>query len=225
MVDENEVYLDIKINYKNTTKNINSTELLSIDEIKTKIINLFSLNKCTIQDLDLFLSKNNELIKKEEDIFFLSDEINEYHYAIELNVKNKSDKKMEEIEEIKKLKKVNNELDKKKKNLKNQIYKVRFDIECNKKIYELRKEVGKKKKEIKLKKIEKMKNKIANEISKIIINSIKQWYINEIKKKLNKEIYKNNIDKNIKNKNTTLQEDIKKLDDSKKSVENLAKEI
>ena len=225
MVDENEVYLDIKINYKNTTKNINSTELLSIDEIKTKIINLFSLNKCTIQDLDLFLSKNNELIKKEEDIFFLSDEINEYHYAIELNVKNKSDKKMEEIEEIKNLKKVNNELDKKKKNLKNQIYKVRFDIECNKKIYELRKEVGKKKREIKLKKIEKMKNKIANEISEEIINSIKQWYINEIEKKLNKEIYKNNIDKNIKNKNITLQEDIKKLDDSKKSVENLAKEI
>ena len=70
-----------------------------------------------------------------------------------------------------------------------------------------------------------MKNKIANEISEEIINSIKQWYINEIKKKLNKEIYKNNIDKNIKNKNTTLQEDIKKLDDSKKSVENLAKEI
>ena len=70
-----------------------------------------------------------------------------------------------------------------------------------------------------------MKNKIANEISEEIINSIKQWYINEIKKKLNKEIYKNNIDKNIKNKNTTLQEHIKKLDDSKKSVENLAKEI
>ena len=65
----------------------------------------------------------------------------------------------------------------------------------------------------------------ANEISGGVINSIKQWYINEIKKKLNKEIYKNNIDKNIKDKNTTLQEDIKKLDDSKKSVENLAKEI
>ena len=117
MVDKNEVYLDIKLNYKNVIKEINSKDLLTIDEIKTKIKELFGLNRCNFEDLDLFIAKNNNKIISEEDLIFLSDEISEYQYVIEIKVENKN-KLYATKDEIEKLKNESKELERKKKELK-----------------------------------------------------------------------------------------------------------
>ena len=177
MVDINDVYLDIKLNYKNVIKEIHSKDLLTIDEIKTKIKELFCLNRCNFEDLDLIFAKNNKKIINEDDLIFLSDEISEYQYAIEINVENKSDIKIEEIKELKnKIK----ELVKKKNSLTFQVEKMKIDIEKNKKAI-------KTKKEINTQKYIKFKNELSNNIYKKIKD-----YIIENKNKMIKDINEQN---------------------------------
>ena len=167
MVDNNDVYLDIKLNYKNVIKEINSKDLLTIEEIKTKIKELFGLKKCKLEDLDLLYSKNNNKIINEDDLIFLSDEISEYQYVIEIKVENKSDLKKDEIE---KLKRENEE----KKERKKQLYilkeKEKINIEINKKKMKIKKEIQK---QIYIKNL---KNKVSKECLKslkdnLVINS------------------------------------------------------
>ena len=108
MVDKNDVYLNIKINYKNKIKEIKSTELLTIDEIKSKILELFSLKNNSQKDLELYYAKNNKKIVNDDDIFDLMENVNDYLYVLEINLKNNKidikEQLQEEIAEIKKRK-------------------------------------------------------------------------------------------------------------------------
>ena len=111
MVDKNDVYLNIKINYNGDKKEINIKDLLTIDELKQEIIKLFNLRDFNNKDIDLYFvnnSNNNEPISNNEELFFEAEEINPYLYSIEIKISNKKkerkEKLLKEKEEIKKLK-------------------------------------------------------------------------------------------------------------------------
>ena len=165
MVDNNDVYLDIKLNYKNVIKEINSKDLLTIEEIKTKIKELFGLKKCKLEDLDLLYSKNNNKIINEDDLIYLSDEKSEYQYIIEIKVENKSDLKKDEIE---KLKRDNEEIKKKKKEIYILKEKEKINIEMNKKKMKIKKEIRNQKQIY----INNLKNKVSKECLKSLNDNL-----------------------------------------------------
>lgn len=141
MVDKNDIYLSIKINYNGDKKEIKIKDLLTIDELKQEIISLFELKGFTNKDIDLFFANNpskNEPISNNEELFFEAEEINEYLYSIEIKLINKKVEKKEqllkELEEIKEIKK-------RKRNLFLEIEKTKIDIENNKKLKELKKKI------------------------------------------------------------------------------------
>ena len=184
MVDKNDVYLNIKINYKNKIKEIKSTELLTIDEIKSKILELFSLKNNSQKDLELYYAKNNKKIVNDDDIFDLMENVNDYLYVLEINLKNNKidikEQLQEEIAEIKKRKE-------KIKELKNEIYKYKLQIECNKKKKELKTKIN--------------TRKIINKIKAQLIEQILPEIIKDLRNNNNANKYFTNIDEEIKKKN------------------------
>ena len=159
MVDKEDVYLNVKLKYKNKIKEISSKDLLTIDEIKTKINEFFFMKKCKFEDLELYCAKNNEKIVKDEDLIFLPEEISEYKYAIEIDVINKLDKKKEEME---KLQNDIKDLEEKIKILK---CKKKMQIKHNKDKMKIKKEIQN---QIRIKK----KRKYLNDLKNKIINDI-----------------------------------------------------
>ena len=185
MVDKNDVYLNIKINYKNKIKEIKSTELLTIDEIKSKILELFSLKNNSQKDLELYYAKNNKKIVNDDDIFDLMENVNDYLYVLEINLKNnKIDIKEELQEEIVEIKKRKEKI----KELKNEIYKYKLQIECNKKKKELKTKIN--------------TRKIINKIKAQLIEQILPEIIKDLRNNNNANKYFTNIDEEIKKKIT-----------------------
>ena len=181
MVDKNDVYLNIKINYKNKIKEIKSTELLTIDEIKSKILELFSLKNNSQKDLELYYVKDNKKIVNDDDIFDLMENVNDYLYVLEINLKNnKIDIKEELQEEIVEIKKRKEKI----KELKNEIYKYKLQIECNKKKKELKTKIN--------------TRKIINKIKAQLIEQILPEIIKDLRNNNNANKYFTNIDEEIK---------------------------
>ena len=147
MVDQNDVFLEIKINYKGQSKEIKTANMLTIDEIKDEIEKKFGINKCDKNKLMLFY-KNKKIVEN-DNIFYLSEEKNEYLYFLEINLiyNDETDDIKKEIEQNKE----------KIKKLKIQIMKLKLDMEHKKKKKEL---INK----IKIKKLNKLKQQIINEI-------------------------------------------------------------
>lgn len=208
MVDQNDVFLEIKINYKGQSKEIKTANMLTIDEIKDEIEKKFGINKCDKNKLELFY-KNKKIVEN-DNIFYLSEEKNEYLYFLEINLiyNDETDDIKKEIEQNKE----------KIKKLKIQIMKLKLDMEHKKKKKEL---INK----IKIKKINKLKQQIINEIMPKIKLEIKnnndminnEIINNNILNKLNeninikKEILKTEIEKEIKEKISPLEEKTDKI--------------
>ena len=208
MVDQNDVFLEIKINYKGQSKEIKTANMLTIDEIKDEIEKKFGINKCDKNKLELFY-KNKKIVEN-DNIFYLSEEKNEYLYFLEINLiyNDETDDIKKEIEQNKE----------KIKKLKLQIMKLKLDMEHKKKKKEL---INK----IKIKKINKLKQPITNEIMPKIKLEIKnnndminnEIINNNILNKLNeninikKEILKTEIEKEIKEKISPLEEKTDKI--------------
>ena len=208
MVDQNDVFLEIKINYKGQSKEIKTANMLTIDEIKDEIEKKFGINKCDKNKLELFY-KNKKIVEN-DNIFYLSEEKNEYLYFLEINLiyNDETDDIKKEIEQNKE----------KIKKLKIQIMKLKLDMEHKKKKKEL---INK----IKIKKINKLKQQIINEIipkikleiknnndminNEIINNNI----LNKLNENINikKEILKTEIEKEIKEKISPLEEKTDKI--------------
>ena len=110
MVDKNDIYLSIKINYDGDKKEIRIKDLLTIDELKQEIISLFKLKDFTNKDI-FFVnnSSKTEPISNNEELFFEAEEINEYLYSIEIKfISKKAEKKenlLKDLEDIKEIKK------------------------------------------------------------------------------------------------------------------------
>ena len=208
MVDQNDVFLEIKINYKGQSKEIKTANMLTIDEIKDEIEKKFGINKCDKNKLELFY-KNKKIVEN-DNIFYLSEEKNEYLYFLEINLiyNDETDELKKEIEQNKE----------KIKKLKIQIMKLKLDMEHKKKKKEL---INK----IKIKKLNKLKQQIINEIMPKIKLEIKnnndminnEIINNNILNKLNeninikKEILKTEIEKEIKEKISPLEEKTDKI--------------
>lgn len=208
MVDQNDVFLEIKINYKGQSKEIKTANMLTIDEIKDEIEKKFGINKCDKNKLELFY-KNKKIVEN-DNIFYLSEEKNEYLYFLEINLiyNDETDELKKEIEQNKE----------KIKKLKIQIMKLKLDMEHKKKKKEL---INK----IKIKKLNKLKQQIINEIipkikleiknnndminNEIINNNI----LNKLNENINikKEILKTEIEKEIKEKISPLEEKTDKI--------------
>ena len=208
MVDQNDVFLEIKINYKGQSKEIKTANMLTIDEIKDEIEKKFGINKCDKNKLELFY-KNKKIVEN-DNIFYLSEEKNEYLYFLEINLiyNDETDDIKKEIEQNKE----------KIKKLKLQIMKLKLDMEHKKKKKEL---INK----IKIKKLNKLKQQIINEIipkikleiknnndminNEIINNNI----LNKLNENINikKEILKTEIEKEIKEKISPLEEKTDKI--------------
>ena len=207
MVDKEDVYLNVKLKYKNKIKEISSKDLLTIDEIKTKINEFFFMKKCKFEDLELYCAKKNEKIVKDEDLIFLPEEISEYKYAIEIDVINKLDKKKEEME---KLQNDIKDLEEKIKILK---CKKKMQIKHNKDKMKIKKEIQN---QIRIKK----KRKYLNDLKNKIINDIMEGLdfnnkYNEFLQQINEEyekVIKLNIDTRIKDIKESAEKELYKND-------------
>ena len=173
MVDKTEVYLNIKINYEGKQEIIKSTEILKIDEIKSEIIRLFLFEEINNEDMELYNAKNNKLIFKDDDIFILAEEENEYLYTLEINLKN-NNPIYKLINDKKKIKEGKEKIRK----MKLEKEKLKHQIIYEKKLKELKNKINSHKKFIEI------KNRLVNEI------------LPESKKELN-DIINNNIIKLI----------------------------
>ena len=173
MVDKTEVYLNIKINYEGKQEIIKSTEILKIDEIKSEIIRLFLFEEIKNEDMELYNAKNNKLIFKDDDIFILAEEENEYLYTLEINLKN-NNPIYKLINDKKKIKEGKEKIRK----MKLEKEKLKHQIKYEKKLKELKNKINSHKKFIEI------KNRLVNEI------------LPESKKELN-DIINNNIIKLI----------------------------
>ena len=222
MVDKNDVYLNIKINYRDKIKEIKSKEFLKISEIKSKIIELFSLKNNCYEDLELYTTKNNQKILNDNDILYLIEEENEYLYILEINLKNNKINIEEELNaEIKEIKKGKEKI----KELRNEIDKYKILIQYNKKKKELKRQIHTIKiiNEVK----EKLINKILSEVRKEINNNFN--IRNENIKNRNEEIKKNYIqivNSKMEDIKTELKEKvIKEIEQIKKNLDSIDKKI
>lgn len=214
MVDSAEVYLEIKINYFRKSETIETNRMLSVNEIKDKIIKKFSYAKFNKENIELYNAKNGKQISDSDDIFFLAEEKSENRYFFEIKLRNKDDEKREillrEQNEIK-------ENNKKINNL--QIEKKKYEalIEHQKKVNEINKK-------IKIyKAYNEIKNNLIKEIMPIIQGKMNECY-NEVDNNL--EDIKNKIDKNINIKGEQLKEIINKqleelVNQIKQKIENI----
>jgi hypothetical protein len=191
MVDKNEVYLIIKIKYQDKKEEIKTSELLSIDEIKDKIIKIFSLDGYDKKDLYLFYGNNNKELSNSDNIFFLSEKKGELYY-IDIDIKTKGKTKKNIIcDSIKKTIEDIIELDEKIKKLQSDKEKMINEIKIN----ELKYQINIQKSYIQL------KENLVTEIEKELTDKISAGY-NTIENKIN-EIIKNetqNLDNMIKEK-------------------------
>ena len=222
MVDKNDVYLNIKINYRDKIKEIKSKEFLKISEIKSKIIELFSLKNNCYEDLELYTTKNNQKILNDNDILYLIEEENEYLYILEINLKNNKINIEEELNaEIKEIKKGKEKI----KELRNEIDKYKILIQINKKKKELKRQIHTIKiiNEVK----EKLINKILSEVREEINNNFN--IRNENIKNRNEEIKKNYIqivNSKMEDIKTELKEKvIKEIEQIKKNLDSIDKKI
>lgn len=214
MVDSAEVYLEIKINYFSKSETIETNKMLSVNEIKDKIIKIFSYGKFNKENIELYNAKNGKQISDSDDIFFLAEEKSENRYFFEIKLRNKDDEKREillrEQNEIK-------ENNKKINNLKVEIKKYEALIEHQKKVNEINKK-------IKIyKAYNEIKNNLIKEIMPIIQGKMNECY-NEVDNNL--EDIKNKIDKNINIKGEQLKEIINKqleelVNQIKQKIENI----
>ena len=139
MVDINDIYLNIKINYLGANKTIKTTEILTVDEIKERIQELFSLKKCKKENLELYNTKNNKILSANDDIFYLAEEQSEYLYFFEINLVNKNEKNIEGLaKEVKEIKENNKKI----KEMKLEIIKYKLQIEHLKKVKELKMKIN-----------------------------------------------------------------------------------
>ena len=222
MVDKNDVYLNIKINYRDKIKEIKSKEFLKISEIKSKIKELFSLKNNFNEDLELYTTKNNQKIINDNDILYFIEEENEYLYGLEINLKNNKINIEEELNsEIKEIKKGKEKI----KELRNEIDKYKILIQYNKKKKELKRQIHTIKiiNEVK----EKLINKILSEVREEINNNFN--IRNENIKDRNEEIKKNYIqivNSKMENIKSELKEKvIKEIEQIKKNLDSIDKKI
>ena len=222
MVDKNDVFLIIKINYRDKMKEIKSKEFLKISEIKSKIKELFSLKNNFNEDLELYTTKNNQKILNDNDILYFIEEENEYLYVLEINLKNNKINIEEELNsEIKEIKKGKEKI----KELRNEIDKYKILIQYNKKKKELKRQIHTIKiiNEVK----EKLINKILSEVRKEINNNFN--IRNENIKNRNEEIKKNYIqivNSKMEDIKTELKEKvIKEIEQIKKNLDSIDKKI
>ena len=196
MVDKTEVYLVVKINFEDKVKEIKSTKLLTIEEIKNEIIKLFSLNDNDKNDLELFDAKTNKKLSNNDNIFFLIEEVNDYLYSFEINLKNKKAEKVKGlVNDIKEIKENNEKI----KEMKLEIIKLKMQIEHKKKVKEIKRKINS------YKLLNELKDRLTKEILQSSINKINN-YFNEINNNIKnkKEEEKKKIDKEIKNKGDDL---------------------
>ena len=192
MVDKTEVFLVIKINYDGKMKEIKSNQFLTIEEIKNKIIELFSFRHNDKKDLELFNAKDNIKLSNNDDMFLAIEEVNEYLYSFEINLKNKkTDIVKELVNDIKEIKENNEKI----KKMKLEIKKLKMEIEHKKKVKQLKKKVKT------YKFLNELKDKLVKEILKGSINELNND-CNEIQSNINnkKEVEKKKIDEEIKKK-------------------------
>ena len=163
MVDKTEVFLVIKINYDGKMKEIKSNQFLTIEEIKNKIIELFSFRHNDKNDLELFNAKDNIKLSNNDDMFLAIEEVNEYLYSFEINLKNKkTDIVKELVNDIKEIKENNEKI----KKMKLEIKKLKMEIEHKKKVKQLKKKVKT------YKFLNELKDKLVKEILKGSINEL-----------------------------------------------------
>ena len=196
MVDKTEVYLVVKINFEDKVKEIKSTKLLTIEEIKNEIIKLFSLNDNDKNDLELFDAKTNKKLSNNDNIFFLIEEVNDYLYSFEINLKNKKAEKVKGlVNDIKEIKENNEKI----KEMKLEIIKLKMQIEHKKKVKEIKRRINS------YKLLNELKERLTKEILQSSMNKINN-YFNEINNNIKnkKEEEKKKIDKEIKNKGDEL---------------------
>jgi hypothetical protein len=196
MVDKTEVYLAVKINFEDKVKEIKSTKLLTIEEIKNEIIKLFSLNDNDKNDLELFDAKTNKKLSNNDNIFFLIEEVNDYLYSFEIKLKNKKAEKVKGlVNDIKEIKENNEKI----KEMKLEIIKLKMQIEHKKKVKEIQRKINS------YKLLNELKDRLTKEILQSSINKINNYFNeinNNIKNKKEKE--KKKIDVEIKNKGDEL---------------------
>ena len=88
MVDQEDVYLKIEVNYKGQKKEITTKEILTVDELKNKIMELYQIPN-TKNYLNLSYNDNeglNNNIQDNDDIFDLATEKSNNTYILELNL-------------------------------------------------------------------------------------------------------------------------------------------
>ena len=89
-MEPKKVFLNIKINYGNLSEQIKTDEIISYDELKDKIIELFNLDKNEKDNIELtYLDEDNDinvLDQEIDELIFAAKEIMDGYYEIKLNV-------------------------------------------------------------------------------------------------------------------------------------------
>ena len=89
-MDQNKVTLIITLNYENLTKNIETDEIFSYEELKNKIIELFNLENIKKDNIELtYLDEDDDLNvlgQEKDELIFAAKEIMDGKFSINLNV-------------------------------------------------------------------------------------------------------------------------------------------
>ena len=89
-MDQNKVTLIITLNYENLTKNIETDEIISYEELKNKIIELFNLENIKKDNIELtYLDEDDDLNvlgQEKDELIFAAKEIMDGKFSINLNV-------------------------------------------------------------------------------------------------------------------------------------------
>ena len=89
-MEQNKVTLIITLNYENLTKNIETDEIISYEELKNKIIELFNLENIIKDNIELtYLDEDDDLNvlgQEKDELIFAAKEIMDGKFSINLNV-------------------------------------------------------------------------------------------------------------------------------------------
>jgi len=89
-MEQNKVTLIITLNYENLTKNIETDEIISYEELKNKIIELFNLENIKKDNIELtYLDEDDDLNvlgQEKDELIFAAKEIMDGKFSINLNV-------------------------------------------------------------------------------------------------------------------------------------------
>ena len=222
MVDQEDVYLTIKVNHNGESKEFISENLPSLDELKCKIMGYLSIPD--IKKYMHFSYKNeegqNNIIEKQYDLFKFSNQSqgnNGYYIELDLSVDNEINKIKQFMNSVPFISNNNNKINSdnniqkmNEKEKKNEL-KEKGNEEIKKlKMEELEKQINEiKKRRQQKEKIKDMNNKLSKNIENIIkmkkeLDNLKiNNFMNEFKNKIIKDIIpfiKRNISNYIKNK-------------------------